>query len=146
MMLIIAVLMQMLALTAGPLPAAAESASSPADLQFDAALDPTGSSDLIDAIISMAPVRLDDGPIDPADGTAALSSSSGDDEDWATGASSGVAYPVTSNLSVGLLYQLEEIEDLTAELIEMGTAGVDYTSHKVLVRANWSFDFDPNLF
>lgn len=56
---------------------------------------------------------------------------------------SGLAYPVTGSVTLGFVYQIEEIEDLTAELIEMGTVGVDYTSHKILVRAHWAFDLLP---
>ncbi|MGI9508399.1 MAG: hypothetical protein ACR2QJ_03505 [Geminicoccaceae bacterium] len=64
-------------------------------------------------------------------------------DDGRDGVQSDLAYPVTSSITLGFVYQVEEIEDLTAELIEMGTVGVDYTSYKVLVRAHWAFDFAP---
>lgn len=106
-------------------------------LELDSPLDPSRNMQIIDAIMAAAPIPpafdLDDPVIEPSAPSLVESA-------WAEGNESGVAYPLTNAISLGLAYEHEEIESLTAELIEMGTAGVDYTSHKVLVRAQFHFD------
>ena len=137
MPLLVAVLLHIVLLSGQPVPAIAEEAKAPATLQIDADLSSVSNAALVDAIIAAAPPQPNADIDDPMAEPAAPGL---DDAAWAAETDSGVAYPVTSTISLGLDYQLEEIEDLTANHIEMGTAGVDYTSHKVLVRAQWQFD------
>lgn len=137
MLLLAAALLQVMLLTGGSVPVVAEEPHPPAILQIDGDLSSISNAELVDAIIAAAPpgpdMSLDEVMNEPA--APGL-----DEGEWTEEADSGVAYPITSTISLGLDYQIEEIEDLTANHIEMGTAGVDYTSHKVLVRAQWQFD------
>lgn len=134
------ILLNVTLLTGGPVHLVAEPVEALSDLQIDSTLDPISNAGLVDAIIAAAPVEPDTDLGDPAiePSSAGIAGS-----DWTDGNEPGVAYPVTDTISVGVGYQLEEIEDLTVDRIEMGTAGVDYTSHKVLVRAHWQFDLIP---
>ena len=137
MLFLIAVLLHIALLTGEPVHVIAEEPHTPATLQIDGDLSSISNAALVDAISAAAPAQLEVNLSDPMAEPAAPGL---DDSAWAEEADSGVAYPVTSTISLGLDYQIEEIEDLTANHIEMGTAGVDYTSHKVLVRAQWQFD------
>lgn len=110
-----------------------DSPAAPIGLETRDGFQTISNVELIDAIIAAAPVRRDNRAIEPA-------ARSLTDDDWAGDREAGVAYAVSNNLSLGLDYEHEGIEDLTAAHIEMGSAGVDYTSHKVLVRANLTFD------
>lgn len=134
----VAVLVQIMVLTVGAIIAAAESPPPGEGLQIEETLDAIGNHDLVDAIISMAPSAPPADLDEPETESSTIIGS-----DWVGLVDSGVGYPVTQTISLGLAYHLEEIEDLTAELIEIGTAGVDYSSHKVLVRALWQFDLIP---
>lgn len=135
----IAIAVQIAALTVGAINAAAEPSITDEGLQIDGTLDAIGNHELIEAIISAAPTtNWGETAIEPAAAHA--------DSGWMDEVQSGIGYPVTQTISLGVAYAHEQIEDLTAQYIEMGTAGVDYTSHKVLVRANWQFDIVPNLF
>ena len=137
MLFLAAVLLQVMMLTTGSGHVVAEEPNPPAILMINGDLSAISNAELVDAIIAAAPAQPN---LDIADPTAEPAAPGLDDAAWAEETDSGVAYPVTSTISLGLDYQLEEIEDLTANHIEMGTAGVDYTSHKVLVRAQWQFD------
>lgn len=130
----IAILAHIVALTVGSVDVAAEQPAPADGLQIDGTLDAISNHELIEAIIAVAPIALSMDFDEPAIEPSAAA------DDWAEEAVSGVGYAVTTTISLGVAYELEEIEDLTAQHIEMGTAGVDYTSHKVLVRANWQFD------
>ena len=55
----------------------------------------------------------------------------------------GVTIPLTDDISLGLDYELEELEELTADRIEMGAGDADHASHNVMLRANWRFDLQP---
>lgn len=127
-------LAQIIVFTISALAAAAQSPAYADGLKIEGTLEAISNHELIDAIIAAAPAMLsadiDELAIEPS---AAAS-------DWSEESQSGVDYAVTPSISLGVTYVHEEIEDLTADLIEMGTAGVDYTSHKVLVRAEWQFD------
>jgi len=133
----IAALLQITLLATGSVHAVAEEPQPIATLQIDRDFSAVSNAALVDAIITAAPAHSEADFIDAMNEPAAPGL---DDNAWTEKADSGVAYPVTSTISLGLDYQVEEIEDLTANHIEMGTAGVDYTSHKVLVRAQWQFD------
>ena len=136
----LAVLVPIAALTVGAIQAAADTPAPVDGLRIDGMLDATSNHELIDAIIAAAPTT----PSPEFDELAIEPSAAADGEsDWAEEVQSGVGYPVTPTISLGVAYEHEEIEDLTAHYIEMGTAGVDYTSHKVLVRAHWQFDLIP---
>jgi hypothetical protein len=131
------VLVHALILLSGAAQANDDQLPSSIHLQLNDPLDVDRNMQLVAAIAAAAPAQpdlnLDEPLIEPA--APGL-----DESAWADGNESGVAYSVSDAISLGLAYELEEIEDLTAQHIEMGTAGVDYTSHKVLVRANWQFD------
>jgi hypothetical protein len=135
-----AVLAQIVLLTIGAVHAVAGPSYSADGLQIDGRLDSFSNAELIDAIIAMAPAKPN---ADLAVSGIEPSASGIDRRRWAETGQSVVAYPITTTISVEFDYQLEEIEELTAQHIEMGTAGVDYTSHKVLVRAHWQFDLIP---
>jgi len=55
----------------------------------------------------------------------------------------GVAFPVTEAISLAVDYELEEVEDLAADGMKMGTTGAEYANHSVMVRARWQFDVLP---
>ncbi len=131
------ILVQAVALTVGAIHAAAGEPMLAASLQIGGTLDTNSNHELIEAIVAAAPsLDVDELTIEPS--AAAYGESN-----WAEEAQSEIGYPVTDTISFGVAYEHEEIEDLTAQHIEMGTAGVDYTSHKVLVRANWQFGVLP---
>ena len=140
MNLTFAILVPIAALTVGAIQAAAETPPPVDGLQIEGSLDMASNHELIDAIIAAAPAMqfadFDELTIEP-------SAAAHGEIDWTEEAQSGIGYPVTPTISLGVAYVHEEIEDLTAHHIEMGTAGVDYTSHKVLVRANWQFGVLP---
>lgn len=52
---------------------------------------------------------------------------------------SGLAYPVTDRLSLGLGYRYLRGEDLTFKVATTGSLDQDYDSHKVMLRARWKF-------
>lgn len=136
----LAVLVPIAALTVGAIQAVAETPFPVDDLQIEGSLDMVSNHELIDIIIAAAPTApstdFDELAIEP-------SAAAHGEIDWTEETQSGIGYPVTQTISLGVAYEHEEIEDLTAQHIEMGTAGVDYTSHKVLVRANWQFGVLP---
>ncbi|MGI9487952.1 MAG: hypothetical protein ACR2RF_19120 [Geminicoccaceae bacterium] len=136
----LAILVPIVALTVGAIQAAAETPVPVDGLQIDGTLDAISNSELVDAIITAAPTK----PAIDFDELAIEPSAAADGEsDWTEKTQSGVGYPVTPTIFLGVAYVHEEIEDLTAQHIEMGTAGVDYSSHKVLVRAHWQFGVLP---
>ncbi|MEZ5934963.1 MAG: hypothetical protein R3F54_24120 [Alphaproteobacteria bacterium] len=136
----VVLLLRMLLFSLVSAAAVAEPPAPAIDLRIDGTLDPAGNARLIDAIIAMAPNQLAARQVDLAIEPAAAQLS---DDDWADDHESGVAYALSGSVSVGLDYEHENIEDLTEQHIEMGTAGVDYTSHRVLVRAHVALDFVP---
>lgn len=136
----VVMLLRVVLFTVGSAGAVADTVAPAGGLQIDGTLDPITNTQLVDAIIAVAPAGLTaalaENAVEPA-------ASRPGGANWADEGESGMAYAVSGRLSLGLTYEHEGIEDLTAELIEMGTAGVDYTSHNVLVRANVSLDFIP---
>ena len=99
--------------------------------------NPEDIVEAIDAMVDSLPVEVG------GDLTPELYRSlepSAPNESWEKDGEPGLAFPVTDELSLGLDYRLEEIEDLTADRIKMGTASADHASHNVMIRAQWQFD------
>jgi len=111
-----------------------------ADLQSVSGLDTTDPDSLAHAMEVIVQPDLEGFHILPAAAPVMYDERARSDEVWMNVDRSPVAYALTEAISLGLDYEVEEMEDLTEDFIEMGTTGVDYTSHKVVVRARWQFD------
>ena len=141
---LVAVSACLFALAFGSLPAGATSPELNGQLDVNLIVetdDPTGRVDTIDARIDDAIIEDLGAPelpiIEPLE-PGAPSESWDENEEL-----SGVAFPVTDDISFGLDYELEELEELTTDRIEMGSASADHESHNVMLRANWKFDLRP---
>ncbi|MEM7042812.1 MAG: hypothetical protein AAF543_08370 [Pseudomonadota bacterium] len=53
--------------------------------------------------------------------------------------SSSLDYPLTSSISFGIAYELEDAEDVAAALIENGVVQDDHLNHSLVVQTIWRF-------
>lgn len=95
-----------------------------------------GESDAMDLTIDLSVAEDENIPVSPPLEPSAPS------VDWDQESQSGVAFPVSEALSLGVDYEIEETEDLAANGIGLGTANEDRESHNVMIRANIQFDLE----
>ena len=141
---VVAVPACLVALVFGSLPAAATSPAPSVQLDIGIVLERAESemrNDVIDATVDRSMIEdHGSGELPPIE----LLEPAASDEAWEEqGDAPGVAFSVTDEISLGVNYELEELEELTADRIVMGTAGADHESHNVLLRAHWRFDLKP---
>jgi len=112
-------------------------------LEINGILNTDNSESLVDAIDAM--IEPSSAAVRHAGMDDTASSAEVEDlpQSWLVDTESGVAFTVTDEISLGVDYQIEELEELTAHHIKMGMAGPDHISHNVLLRAQWHFDVDP---
>lgn len=134
----------LLTLVLGYLPANATSPAPSLQLDIGQAVERADSEaqiGIIDAIVTDSDQPL----VDEDRDAEALSIEPGaPSEAWSgNDDAAGVTISLTDDISLGLDYELEELEELTADRIEMGAGDADHESHNVMLRANWRFDLKP---
>lgn len=125
----------------GSLTAAATSPAPSLQLDISIALERTDQEAETGAINTMVEQSVIEERHTPELPSMELLEPSAPSEAWEQrGVAPGVAFSVNDDISLGLDYELEELEELTADRIEMGSASADHASHNVMLRANIQFD------